>query len=112
MRMWMIDPKYLCKNHLLGEHNEIHKHRNIFEKRYSIKNRINPIVQIEPESMCKRHDELVNEMIRRGYDHKSNYIQPDLSYLNNIERFAKVDSNISINDLKNRCNLCEINLLK
>jgi hypothetical protein len=109
--MLMIDPKYLCKNHLLGEHNEIHKHRNIFEKKHSIKNRISPIVQIEPDSMSKRHDDLMNEMLRRGYNHKSNYIQPDLSYLNNTERYAKVDTNISINDLKNRCILCKKNLL-
>ena len=24
MRMWMIDPKMLCKKHLLGEHVELH----------------------------------------------------------------------------------------
>ena len=24
MRMWMIDPKLLCRKHLLGEHLEIH----------------------------------------------------------------------------------------
>ena len=108
MRMWMIAPEFLCRNHLLGEHNEIHKHKHVFEKHYSIKNRISPVVQIEPESMKKRHDELAKEMIRRGYNHKSDYVQPDLAYLNDIERYAKVNIEISINDLRKRCKLCGV----
>lgn len=32
MRMWMIDPKLLCRKHLLGEHNEIHKHLPSFRR--------------------------------------------------------------------------------
>ena len=51
MRLWMIDPKLLCTQHLLGEHLEIHKHRHVFIKHYSITGRIYPIVQIEPASM-------------------------------------------------------------
>jgi len=40
MRMWMVEPKLLCKKHLLGEHNEIHKHRHNFVKKHSVKGRI------------------------------------------------------------------------
>jgi hypothetical protein len=106
MRMWGVNPELLCRQHLLGEHNEIHKHRHNFVKRHSIAKRISPIVQIEPENMKKRHDQLVAEMIRRGYNHNSPYEQPDLSHLIPQERFALINMNISISDLMERCPEC------
>lgn len=111
MRMWGIDPSLLCKQHLLGEHGEIHKHRHNFVKKHKITKRISPIVQIEPENMQKRHDELALEMLKRGYNHNSPYEQPDISYLNIKERYAKIDISISINDLINRCTECSKNLI-
>lgn len=111
MRMWGVNPSLLCQKHLIGEHGEIHKHRHNFVKKHSIKNRISPVVQIEPENMQIRHDELVIEMLKRGYNHNSPYSQPDLSHLSHNERFAKIDINISIFDLKNRCPECEKNLI-
>jgi hypothetical protein len=109
--MWMIDPKLLCKNHLLGEHNEIHKHKHNFEKHHSISGRISPIVLIEPENMQKRHDELVQEMLNRGYSHHSPYQQPDLSYLKDNERFVKVNLDYNVDDLVNRCCECSNRIL-
>lgn len=106
MRMWGVNPKLLCRQHLLGEHNEIHKHRHNFVKKHSIAKRISPVVQIEPENMKKRHDELVEEMIARGYNHNSPYEQPDLSHLTSEERYAKIEIGISIADLRNRCPEC------
>jgi len=104
--MWGINPKLLCRNHLLGEHNEIHKHRHNFVKKHSIAKRISPVVQIEPENMKARHDALVEEMIARGYNHNSPYEQPDLSHLKSEERFAKINLSISVGDLKARCSEC------
>jgi len=104
----MVASELLCRNHLLGEHNEIHKHKHNFVKHHSIKNRIFPEVQIEPNSMKLRHDELAKEMLRRGYNHNSDYEQPDLGYLKEEERYAKVDINVSINDLRNRCKMCKV----
>lgn len=116
MRMWMVDPKILCRQHLLGEAGEIHKHRHNFEKHHKIHGRIYPVVQIEPENMGKRHDELTLEMLRRGYNHKSPYIQPDLSYLPDNERYAKVDLEYNLKELMG-CPECrkrieEYNLVK
>lgn len=110
MRMWGIDPSLLCRNHLLGEHNEIHKHKHIFVKMYRITKRISPVVQIEPENMKKRHDELAQEMLRRGYNHNSEYEQPDLSYLSNEERYAKIDISLAIKDLMERCPECRVRI--
>lgn len=106
MRMWMLDPKLLCRKHLLGEHSEIHKHKHNFEKHHSIAGRISPIVLIEPENMSKRHDELAQEMLNRGYNHQSQYEQPDLSYLPDEQRYAKVDLAYNAKDLFERCPDC------
>lgn len=107
MRMWMINPKLLCKQHLLGEHNEIHKHKSSFEKRHSIVGRVKPVVQIEPRSMKKRHEELAEEMLSRGYNHKSPYEMPDISYLDDEFLNVKVDKALSKKELKSRCVFCE-----
>ncbi len=106
--MWGIDVKLLCNRHLLGEHGEIHKHRHNFVKRHKISGRIFPVVQIEPERMKIRHDELAREIIRRGFNHHSPYVLPDLSYLKDEERYAKIDVSISIRDLTNRCDDCKL----
>jgi len=106
MRMWMVDPKLLCRQHLLGEHNEIHKHKHNFEKKHSINKRIEN-GQIEPSSMKTRHDELVAEMLNRGYNHNSPYEMPDILYLPEYQQNFKVDKNHALQDLQNRCNECQ-----
>lgn len=102
MRMWMIDPKILCRKHLLGEHGEIHKHRHNFVKKHKMDGRKG---QIEPKSMQVRHDILAKEMLRRGYKHQSPFKQPDVSYLPEM----KVDSNKALKDLLIRCDSCKEN---
>lgn len=106
MRMWMVDPKVLCNKHLLGEHGEIHKHRHNFVKQHSITKRISPVVQIQPSAMETRHDELAAEMLKRGMNHQSPFLQPDISYLPTNEKNAVVDIQNSLNDLSSRCSEC------
>ena len=107
MRMWMVDPRYLCKRHLLGEHGELHKHRPSFVKQHSIAGRVQPgAVQIEPLSMAARHRILVTEMLLRECKHDSPYEEPDLSYLPQLHREARVDSAQSVVDLYSRCYMC------
>jgi hypothetical protein len=106
MRMWMIDPKTLCRKHLIGEHGEIHKHKHIFEKHYSIDKRIE-LGQIEPLAMKQRHDTLAKEMLNRGYKHESPYIMPDLSYLPLEQIYFMVNKRYALNDLHGRCPECK-----
>jgi hypothetical protein len=108
--MWMIRPIFLCKFHLLGEHGELHKHRHNFIKQYSILGRIIPIVQIELESMKIRHDELSAEMLNRGYKHHSLYIQPNLNYLPDWQRYIKVNIEESLKVLYDRCFCCKLRI--
>lgn len=107
MRMWTgIPVQILCRKHLLGFHNELHKFKPSFVKKFSIKGRIFPIVQIEPQYMEIAHNELAEEMIRRGYNHNSSYKLPDLSYLPDNQRYAKADAGYNIADLFDRCVDC------
>jgi hypothetical protein len=103
--MWMVNPKILCRQHLLGEHSEIHKHRHNFVKQHSIAKRIE-MGQIEPASMEIRHNQLVIEMLNRGYNHQSPYDMPDISYLNNHQRYFKVNTDVALLDLLSRCEEC------
>jgi hypothetical protein len=73
MRVWDVPPQELCRVHLLGEHRELHAiwtiltqdktgYRNHPEtKRWAGKQ----------AALFLRHDELVGEMTRRGYLHRS-----------------------------------------
>ena len=101
----MVNPRLLCRKHLLGEHGEIHKHRHNFVKRHSIDKRIE-LGQIEPKSMKQRHDELADEMVRRGYNHNSPYIMPDLSHLPVEQQEFVVDKKQSVRELHERCPEC------
>jgi hypothetical protein len=73
MRIWDISPKELCRNHLLGEHAELHALWSIVtcgKTGYSH----------HPETLrwhgklkalYNRHEQLVKEMEGRGYIHRS-----------------------------------------
>jgi hypothetical protein len=90
MRIWDISPSKLCRNHLLGEHRELHAMWVVItenKKGYSL----------HPETlrwkgklkaMYLRHDQLVLEMTKRGYNHKSNAKQCD--YVDSIERQIQI----------------------
>jgi len=107
MRMWMLPQETMCNKHLLGEHGEIHKHRHVFVKGYSIAGRVsNKGIQIEPGSMDVRHDALAIEMAHRGMNHNSPYSQPDISYLPAPQRFAMVNKDLSAKELHSRCDKC------
>jgi len=97
----MVEPSSMCRSHLLGEHGEIHKHRHNFVKGHSIEGRRG---QIEPVEMKARHDALAAEMLRRGYNHKSPYEQPDLSGYDLSGHGVDVEE--SIRELKSRCADC------
>lgn len=105
--MWMVDPKIMCRKHLLGEHGELHKFLHNWKKQHRVDKRISPVVQIEPLSYKQRHDKLANEMLRRGYNHNSPLEQPDFSYLPIEQQNAKVSIEIALADLINRCEECK-----
>ena len=73
MRIWDISPKRLCRNHLLGEHRELHAI-------WSILTRNKKGYSSHPETkrwrdklgaLYLRHQALVREMKNRDYKHNS-----------------------------------------
>lgn len=73
MRIWDISPKKLCRNHLLGEHRELHAIWNILTKNKLGYSRHPETLRWRGKlkALFLRHKELVIEMQNRGYNHKS-----------------------------------------
>ncbi|MBN2119430.1 MAG: pyrimidine dimer DNA glycosylase [Candidatus Omnitrophica bacterium] len=73
MRIWDIHPKKLCRNHLLGEHRELHGLWNILvEKKKGYSN--HPETKRwkgKLKALYARHQSLVCQMKERGYNHTS-----------------------------------------
>ncbi len=106
----MIDPRFLCEQHLLGEHGEIHKFRHSFVKQHNMTTRIR-LGQIEPVSMQARHDALAAEMLRRGMNHRSPYVQPDVTYIPKRFLDMRVNTAAAMADLFQRCPACFVQWL-
>lgn len=70
MRMWMVDPETMCRKHLLGEHVELHMFVGSIKRGVSMAGYLSGGL-LEPASLWTRHDDLVTEMERRGYNHSS-----------------------------------------
>jgi len=107
MRMWMIDPKKMCRKHLLGEHVETHMFRGTILKKAHLKGYVKNNC-IELKKLKERHEELAREIERRGYKHNSEFIEDyDISYLEENEINSKVDIERASVDLKGRCEECK-----
>jgi len=73
MRIWDISPDKLCKNHLLGEHRELHAIWSILinEKKGYSKHPETLRWKGKQKALFIRHEKLVKEMKKRGYNHFS-----------------------------------------
>lgn len=73
MRIWDVSPSCLCRQHLLGEHRELHALWTVLtEDRVGY--RKHPETQRwegKLAALYLRHEALVEEMTRRGYNHRS-----------------------------------------
>lgn len=108
MRMWMVDPKIMCRKHLLGEHVEHHMFVGSLRKKLSMDGYVANNL-MEPLSLNKRHDALVVEMLARGFKHHSplDWSSHELDYLPDEIILAKVDSEAALSDLLDRCPECK-----
>ena len=99
-RMWLVDTKCLCRNHLLGEHKELHQAVGSILNNRSLAGHIER-GQLEIHNIQKRHAELVKEMKLRGYNHQSP--------LKKFKSFKAGKINIIENykELERRCKNCK-----
>ena len=101
MRMWLVNPKTLCRQHLLGEHLEHHMLAGTIKKGISVDGYIREGL-LDPSKLSSRHDELVQEMERRGYGHYS-----PLESVDYAEDGACVDVESNLRELASRCEECK-----
>lgn len=73
MRIWDIPPKKLCRNHLLGEHRELHAIWAILTKKKKGYSRHPETLRWKGKlkALYLRHEKLVREMKKRRYNHRS-----------------------------------------
>jgi len=105
MRMWKVPPKYLCRQHLLGEHAEMHMYASAIRLKRSIRGHIEK-GQVETHNIKSRHDALAKEMLKRGYKHNS-----PLNFQTK-RREGKVSSKESTRALKKRCRECRARIAR
>lgn len=103
-RMWIVNPKILCDNHLLGEHKELHQLvGHIKAGNINVVKGHADRQQIDTSLITDRHEELVLEMIERGMNHHS-----PLDYVDKLN-LGTVDVSYNIDDLCDRCEKCNAN---
>lgn len=73
MRIWDVPPAELCQKHLTGEHRELHGLWNILVegKRGYANHPETRRWRGKLAALYLRHEALSDEMIRRGYHHRS-----------------------------------------
>lgn len=100
----MVDPRRMCRQHLLGEHVECHMFAGSMRKGLRLDGYVRNNL-FEPSSLKARHDALVREMEQRGYRHRSPFPSvPVKPYACLME--ARVDRESSADDLFSRCREC------
>ena len=102
MRMWMVNPRIMCRQHLLGEHAEIHMFIGTINQKKSVKGYLEKGL-LETHNLYNRHEELVKEMIDRGYNHSS---EVDEKW-KNVEKAGFVNINKNVEELISRCSKCK-----
>jgi hypothetical protein len=99
MRQWNVPPKKMCRQHLLGEHFEIHIFASALRKRKCLDGfLVNGL--LETHTLRRRHKALVQEMKRRGYKHKT-----PLPLFPRI-RLGLINVKENIRELARRCKEC------
>jgi hypothetical protein len=111
MRQWLVNPSILCRKHLLGEHVEHHMFLGTLIKRCNITGYINNNL-LEILSLQARHNELAEEINKRGYKHNSPLIIDNNIYNNYTQYLThKINKEESLKELIKRCELCRKNHL-
>lgn len=73
MRVWDVAPKNLCREHLLGEHREVHAIWSVLTQNKKGYARHPETLRWRGKlkALFLRHEKLVKEMTRRSYNHHS-----------------------------------------
>jgi len=106
MRQWMCDPVIMCDQHLLGEHVEHHMFVGAINKGTSIKGFLDNNL-LEINTLQDRHQYLVEEMNRRGMNHKSPLPPIDITHITTEQCSIFIDRASALENLLSRCSKCK-----
>jgi hypothetical protein len=98
--MWNVNTKKMCRQHLLGEHKELHQAVGSLRKGRSLEGHIKK-GQLEIHNIRARHVQLVQEMKARGYKHNS----PLKSF--DSKKSGKINKKANERELAKRCKNCK-----
>lgn len=73
MRIWDLPPRKLCRNHLLGEHRELHAIWSVLTRNKKGYSRHPETLRWKGrlKALYSRHKKIIKELKRRGYRHNS-----------------------------------------
>ena len=103
MRMWMVDPKIMCRQHLLGEHVEIHMFIGTLNRNKTVKGYLEKGL-LEVHNLYSRHEQLVKEMKQRGFNHCSTVDKKWQS----AKKCGNIDKEKNLEELLKRCPRCKL----
>lgn len=98
MRLWGVNPRTMCRQHLLGEHVEMHMVAGSVRRGRPLGRLLDGFVDLA--RVRRRHRELAVEMKRRGYCHKS-----PLLPMGHV-RGGRIDVQENAVELQRRCRAC------
>lgn len=101
----MVDPKIMCRFHLLGEHRELHALAGMIQKGIGLEGYAQRGL-IEIGVIRERHEALVREMEARGYRHISPLPEFSLEGVPAPILHTRVDREASECNLLKRCERC------
>jgi hypothetical protein len=102
--MWLVNPQFMCRKHLLGEHVELHMIVGCINRGTSLEGYYENGL-INTAKIRIRHEELAKEIAKRGYKHNS-----PLPEFKDPER-GVVDILKNLLDLTERCEECKAKVL-
>ena len=105
MRIWGVDPSLMCQRHILGEHREMHA-LVVMIRLGTKKSQLEAhcrLGQVAIHQIVDRHELLVEEMERRGWNHKTPMGESERALLW-VE--GEIDSLRNLSLLSERCPLC------
>ena len=100
--MWMVNPRIMCREHLLGEHVEIHMFIGSINRGKSVKGYLEKGL-LEVHNLYSRHEDLIREMKRRQYNHNSE-VDEKWKF---AEKAGVIDKENNFSELLSRCSKCK-----
>lgn len=111
----MCDPAFMCRKHLTGEHVETHMFLSSARQWMHLFGFLEKNL-LEPLSLWRRHEELAEEMLRRGMRHESEMSEQEVmdvfaTRMVEKDREKQIDKEEALQELMRRCEECRTRFL-